>query len=90
MEAQFTDAHKKMLEKVYAKLFENNKITEEGRNLCAEADVRPGDLQIKTFEKFKSQVPGCHSEVAQIRFYHYQNKRLSKLYLYLVMNSTKF
>mgnify|MGYP001375493336 FL=1 len=44
MEGQFTDAHKKMLEKVYAKLFENNQVTDEGRNLCAEADVRPDDL----------------------------------------------
>ena len=88
MEAQFTDAHKKMLEKVYAKLFENNQITEEGRNLCAEADVRPGDLRIKTFDEFKAQVPGGHSEVAQIRFDHYQNKRLSKLYLYLIVQLT--
>tara|TARA_B110000285_G_C15092796_1_gene600115 strand:+ start:205 stop:384 length:180 start_codon:yes stop_codon:yes gene_type:complete len=58
------------------KIFENNHLTEEGRHLCAEADTRPEDLKIKTFDDFKAQVG--HAEVAEIRFNHYQNKRLSK------------
>ena len=50
-------------------MFDNNHLTEEGRNLCAEADIRPEDLKIKTFDDFKAQVG--HAEVAEIRFNHY-------------------
>ena len=62
------------------KIFDNDRLTEEGRHLCADADIRPEDIKIKTFDDFKAQVG--HSEVAEIRFNHYQNKRLSKLSLF--------
>lgn len=62
------------------KIFDNDRLTEEGRHLCADADIRPEDIKVKTFDDFKAQVG--HSEVAEIRFSHYQNKRLSKLYFY--------
>ena len=68
-----------MLEKVYAKIFENNHLTEDGKHLCAEANIRPDDIRFKTFDEIKSNVPGGHTEVAEIRHNHYQNKRLSKL-----------
>jgi hypothetical protein len=68
-----------MLEKVYAKIFENNNLTEDGKHLCAEANIRPDDIRLKTFDDIKANVPGGHTEVAEIRHNHYQNKRLSKL-----------
>ena len=51
-------------------------ITDEGKTLCVEADVKPDDLLIRTYNDFSQQV-GIE-EVAKIRFTHYQQKRLSK------------
>jgi len=44
---------------VYARIFESNgagavHLTEEGRNLCKEADIKPDDLKIRTLDDFKS------------------------------------
>ena len=56
---KFSDVQKKQLEKVYAKIFDLSSgaqqptLTEEGRNLCHEADVSPQDLLIKTYNDFE-------------------------------------
>ena len=58
---KLSEPQKKLLEKVYARIFETSgagatHVTEEGRNLCREADVRPDDLKIRTLDDFKNQV----------------------------------
>jgi hypothetical protein len=80
--AQFNDVQKKYLEKVYAKIFENNQMNEEGKNLCREAQIKPDDLRLKNFEEFKQEVQ--IEDVAKIRFDHYQLKRLSKFFCFFV------
>ena len=64
------DFQKKQLEKIYGRIFENHNLTEEGRNLCSEANVKSEDLKIKTFDDFKNEIQ--FEEVAKIRFNHYQ------------------
>ena len=90
--AQFNETQKKQLEKVYAKIFENHHLTEEGRNVCLEAQIKPNDLRAKNFEEFKQEVQV--EDVAKIRFDHYQLKRLSKFFtlfnIFLQENSIKF
>jgi preprotein translocase subunit YajC len=73
---EFNDTQKKILEKVFARIFEGDKITEEGKFICQEAHVRPEDLKIKTYDDFKAELQ--IEEVAKIRHQHYSLKRLSK------------
>jgi hypothetical protein len=41
MELKLNEYQKKVLEKLYLRLVEHGQITEEGRNLCAQANVNP-------------------------------------------------
>ena len=81
MDSKFNDLQKKQLEKIFAKLFDltsskdnaNPSLTEEGRQLCSEAQCNPTDMYIRTLEFF-SESANC-AEVAQIRYDHYRQKR---------------
>ena len=67
---EFNDAQKKMLEKIYARIFDQNQLTDEGKMLCREAQIKAEDLKSKTLDDFKSDVQ--IEDVAKIRFTHYQ------------------
>ena len=53
---EYNDAQKKMLEKIYARIFDQNQLNDEGKMLCREAQIKAEDLKIKTLDDFKSEV----------------------------------
>jgi hypothetical protein len=48
----------KHLEKVYLKLFENNKLTDEGKQICKDLYINPDDLKVRTRDDFLDEVGG--------------------------------
>ncbi len=75
---KFSDNQKKLLEKVYQRILDQGeRLTEEGKSLCREADINPQDLVVRTREHFLEQVGGIE-EIADIRYSHYQVKRLKQ------------
>ena len=67
---EFNDAQKKMLEKIYARIFDQNQLTDEGKMLCREAQIKAEDLKHRTLDDFKSEIQ--IEDVAKIRFTHFQ------------------
>ena len=76
---EFNDSQKKVLEKLFLRIFESDKLTDEGKQLCLQAHVRPEDLKVKSLDEFKLELK--IEEVAKIRHQHYSLKRLRKLSL---------
>jgi hypothetical protein len=79
MESKLSEGQKKMLEKIYNKIFDaaTGKLTEDGEAYCLEANVKESDLQIRNLDYFKKGADV--EEVAIIRFDHYKQKRYRKL-----------
>ena len=57
---------------MYCKIFDiqggntEPNLTDEGMNLCMEADVKPDDMLIRKFTDFQQEA--AHEDVAKIRF----------------------
>lgn len=66
MEFKPNEYQKKVLEKFYQRIFDQDELTEEGGNLCAQANINPDDIIIKTHDDFKNK--NEDDEVTLIRF----------------------
>ena len=59
---------------------EPNKLTDDATKACKALSVKPDDLVPKTFEDFKQDgSKTVKDEIADVRFEHYQNKRISNI-----------
>ena len=75
MEMRLSDQQKKILEKVYNKVFEGSadepSLTDEGRMLCKKLNINPDDIKIWAKADFR-QAETDVDEVIQIRYDHYR------------------
>ena len=79
METKISEHQKKQLEKVYNKIFEQGDpptLTEEGKLMCFEANIKQEDLLVRQPDSFKRK--NDVQEVANIRYEHYRQKRYRK------------